>query len=288
VALQVAPPFGGLLLMAAFLLLGAGLSAAAGYQVVARSTRPESAFRGPSPALLLGLQLVLSVAFGLAWLVLGVPDPTSSAFGFIVISVTLLVTYVVVVWLFGIRTGALTWHDLGLPTNPTMARVLRDIGLGAVTMLVVWPAVTALAAILAVFLDSHTVQVVPEAQSLGDVLLTALGAGILVPMGEELFFRGYALTAWLRDRGPRSALIRSTLFFAFAHVLGVTAGTFDEGVRQAVLTVVVITPVGAALGLLFLRRGLVASIAGHATFNLISVLVVSLAQLLPPSGPPAG
>jgi len=49
----------------------------------------------------------------------------------------------------------------------------------------------------------------------------------------------------------------------------------------------VITPVGAVLGWLFLRRGLVASIAGHATFNLIGVLLVALTQLLP-TGPLPG
>jgi membrane protease YdiL (CAAX protease family) len=118
-------------------------------------------------------------------------------------------------------------------------------------------------------------------------LLTVIGAGILVPIGEEVLFRGYALTAWLRDRGPRSALIRSTIFFAFAHVLGVTATTFDGGVRQALLTVVVITPVGAALGWLFMRRGLIASISAHATFNIISTLLVALAQLLPQVPPTA-
>ncbi len=64
-----------------------------------------------------------------------------------------------------------------------------------------------------------------------------------------------------------------------------TAATFDDGVRQALLTVVVITPVGVTLGWLFLRRGLVASIAGHATFNLIGVVLIALAQNLLPPGP---
>ena len=154
-------------------------------------------------------------------------------------------------------------------------------------MLVVWPLVTVLTALLALTLNSSPPDVVPQVRSGFDILLTALGAAFLVPIGEELLFRGYSLTAWLRDRGPRSALVRSTLFFAFAHVLGVTAATFDEGVRQAVLTVVVITPVGATLGWLFLRRGLIASIAGHATFNLISVLLIALAQNLPQVSPPA-
>jgi len=272
--------------MAALLLLFLGLSSAAGYQIVARRARPAAMFHGASPLLLLGLQLVISIAFGTAWLALGLPDPATSAAGFLIISITLLASYFLVVWLFGVRSGAMTWQDLGIPKPAPLGRVLGDIGFGAGVMVIVWPLATGLAAILATLLDSSTPDIIPPVVTPLELALTALGAGLLVPIGEELLFRGYSLTAWLRDLGPRSALIRSTVFFAFAHILSVTASTFDSGLRQALLTVVVITPVGAALGWIFLRRGLIASIAGHATFNLIGVLLLALAQLLP-QVPPA-
>ncbi|MEO6349764.1 MAG: type II CAAX endopeptidase family protein [Candidatus Limnocylindrales bacterium] len=284
IAIQVAPPAGGLLLMTALLSVAVGFAASAGYQVIARASRPASAFRSASPAIVLALQLVLSLVLGTVWVVLGVPDPRESAPGFLVISLTLLASYMFVVWLFGVRTGAMRWRDMGVPVlsgRLAWAQIGRDVGFGGITMLIMWPLVTFLAGLLALGLGTRTADVVPDPVSSIDVLLTALGAGLFVPIGEEVFFRGYALTAWLRDRGARSALIRSTLFFAFAHVLGVTATTFDQGWRQALLTVVVITPVGAALGWLFLRRGLFCSIAGHATFNLVSVLAVTVAQSLP-------
>src|SRR6186997_186957 len=101
IALQTPPPVGGLLLMGALLTLAVGFASAAGYQIIARRSRPESAFHGASPLLLLGIQLVMSVAFGIAWLVLGVPDPSGSAIGFLVIALTLLVSYFLVVWIFG-------------------------------------------------------------------------------------------------------------------------------------------------------------------------------------------
>jgi membrane protease YdiL (CAAX protease family) len=287
VAVQTRPPVGGLLLMGALLTLFLGLSAAAGYQIVARRSRPEAMFHGASPLLLLGLQLVISIAFGTAWLALGLPDPATSALGFLIISITLLAGYFLVVWLFGVRSGAMTWQDLGVPASRSASRWLSDIGFGAGVMLIVWPLATGAAAILATLLDSSTPDIVPPVATPLELALTALSAGILVPIGEELLFRGYSLTAWLRDLGPRSALIRSTLFFAFAHILSVTATSFDAGVRQALLTVVVITPVGAALGWIFLRRGLIASIAGHATFNLIGVVLLALTQLFPVT-PPAG
>jgi membrane protease YdiL (CAAX protease family) len=269
------------------LTIAAGFASAAGYQVIARSTRPPGAFRGPSPPLLLGIQLVLSIGLGLAWVALGLPDPATSAIGFLVISITLLSTYFLVVWLFGIRTGAVTWADLGIPQPLTASRIGEDLAVGVAAGALVWPVAIGLSAILVALLNSRPPEVIPPVQSAGEVLLTVVGAAILVPVGEELLFRGYALTAWWRDRGPRSALVRSTLFFAFAHIIGVTAATFDDGVRQALLTVVVITPVGVALGLVFMRRGLIASITAHATFNLISTLLVALAQLLPEL-PPSG
>ena len=285
IAVQVAPPLAGVLLMAALVTLAIGLATTAGYQVVARSDRPANRFQGPSPVLLLGLQLVVSLAIGSVLLAAGLPDPRNSSVGFVAVSATLMASYLFVVWLFGVRSGALSWRDMGVPDlrrRGAWVEAATAIGLGGVTLVLAWPVVTILAGLLALLLNSSPPEVVPPAGTSSDLLLTAIGAALLVPIGEEVLFRGYALTAWLRDLGPRKALIRSTLFFAFAHILGVTALTFDEGWRQALLTVVVITPVGAALGWIFLRRGLLAAIAGHATFNLLSVLTVALAQSLPP------
>ena len=78
-----------------------------------------------------------------------------------------------------------------------------------------------------------------------------LAAAVVAPIGEEAFFRGFALTAWWRDLGPRSALIRSALFFAVVHILNIEvapdqAGT---GLAQALLAFLVILPLGVVLGL---------------------------------------
>ncbi|MDL2335538.1 MAG: CPBP family intramembrane metalloprotease, partial [Chloroflexota bacterium] len=105
-----------------------------------------------------------------------------------------------------------------------------------------------------------------------------------VPIGEELFFRGFTVTAWLRDLGERSALIRATVFFALVHIVTISSDTFIGGVKQAILVLAIIGPIGFALGWLYLKRGLIASIGGHAAFNLFGVLVMVLAQYLPPPG----
>ena len=285
------PDIGRLLLLAALVPTALGLSSAAGYQVIARAQRPASEYRGPSPLILFGLQLVLANVLAGALLLLGLPDLGSSSVAFLAIATTLALSYLVVVSLFVVRTGALSWRELGLPVGAPFGRVLTDAGFGALTMLVLWVPVTILAALLTVLLGTGTANVVPEPSNLTDFLLLALGAAVLVPIGEEVFFRGLALTAWLRDRGVRSALIRSTVFFALVHSLNINVepgpGAAWDGARQALLTVVVIAPVGLALGWLFLRRGLVAAIAGHASFNFIGVVLLALAQNLP-EGPPPG
>lgn len=276
IAVQTPPPVGTLFLLGSLVALGLGFSAAAGYQIVVRSTRPESAFHGASPPLLLGIQIVLSVVFSTPLALLGVDVKTPV--GFLFASVALFLAYALVVWLFGFRTSAISWRDLGYVQRPNASRILGDVGTGFVAALLLWPITTTLLVILSLLLDTTTAEIVPAPTSALDVVLLALAVAILVPIGEELLFRGYSVTAWLKDLGARTALIRSTVFFAFVHVLNIQSETFEAGARQVILTVAVIAPVGLVLGWLFLRRGIVASITGHATFNGIAVVLLTLAQ----------
>jgi membrane protease YdiL (CAAX protease family) len=274
------PPLRGLLVMAALLSLLLGLGAACGYQILARRSRPAERFRGPAPVLLFGFRFVLVNAVSLVLLTLGVPL-ADSPFGFFAATVVLLLGYITVVWLFGLRSGAVTWRDMGLLPERGIGRLLADIGVGAGVMLGVALAAGLLGGLLARFLGVEAPGVVPVPKTAPEILLIALGAGLLVPIGEELFFRGYSLTAWWRDLGPRAALWRATVFFAVVHIATLSSATFGEGVRQAILVLAVIGPVGYALGWLFMRRGLVAAIAGHVAFNLFGVLSLVLSQYLP-------
>lgn len=96
-------------------------------------------------------------------------------------------------------------------------------------------------------------------------LWLVLGAVVLVvvaPVVEELVFRGFLLEAF-RARGPQTAVIVSAVAFAAAHL------------NPAQLRYYAV--MGAAFALLYLRRGLVGSIAAHAAFNatLLAVALVS-------------
>jgi membrane protease YdiL (CAAX protease family) len=277
VAVQVGGSVGGVLLMGSLLLILIGFASAAGYQLVVRATRPAAAFRGPSPLLVFGVQVVLVNLVTIVLIVLHVPG-TDDPVGFLITTLVLLAGYVSVVWLFGIRSGALTWRGLGIGDDHSAGRFATDIATGFTAMFIVAFAAALWAGLLAQLLGTDAPAVVPAPQSASGLVLVALGAGLIVPIGEEILFRGYSMTAWLRDLGPRSALIRSTVFFALVHIATITSATFIDGAKQALLVVAVIAPVGLTLGWLFLRRGLVASIAGHATFNLIGVLLMALAR----------
>jgi membrane protease YdiL (CAAX protease family) len=270
----------GVLLSLGLFLLVAGLSAAGGYQVVARRSRSAVRFTGPSPFLLFGLIVALVSAAQLILVALGV-DLQTTAVGFLTSAVLLLAAYVVVVWLFGFRTEALDLRALGIVSGRGIGRWISDAAFGAVTMIVVAFAVGIWGSLIATLLDTTTPDIVPVPTAGTDAILVALAACVLIPIGEELFFRGYALTAWRLDMSDRPALIRATVFFALIHLLNVTVDPSVPnatliGLKQAALEFLVIAPVGLALGLLFLRRGIVASIAGHAAFNSFGIIILIL------------
>jgi membrane protease YdiL (CAAX protease family) len=265
-------------------LLAAGLAAAAGYQIVARRSRPADRFRGASPLILFALQVVLVSIAGALLLILGVPLE-GTGLAFLTVAVVLLAAYGLVVWLWGFRSGALSARDVGWPVGARWTRWPADVGVGAGLFVLVAIAASLWGAIVALLLDTTSPEVVPIPTGPDDILFVVLGACVLIPIGEELFFRGYSLTAWLRDLGPVSALVRSTLFFTLVHIANIDVAATPEGavigLKQAILTIVVLAPVGYALGWIFLRRGLVAAIAGHAAFNLYGVLGLLLAESLP-------
>lgn len=283
IGLAADSPLRGILVMAALAALLLGIVAAAGYQLIARRGRAVERYRGPAPLVLFFFQFALVNAVSLVIYALGAPLPDNPA-GFLIATVVLLVGYVAVVWLFVVRTGALGWREIVRAQPLDASRVAFDIAIGAATMFGVALVAGILGGLLARLMDTQAPDVVPAPTTSLDILMVAVGAGLLVPIGEELFFRGFTLTAWLRDLGPRSALIRATVFFALVHIVTLSSDTFLNGVKQAVLVLAVIGPVGLALGWLYLRRGLVASIAGHAAFNLFGLLVLVLAQYLPPPG----
>jgi membrane protease YdiL (CAAX protease family) len=262
--------------------LGLGLATAAGYQVVARADRHPSRYRGPSPFLLFGVVLVVGALLSGLLGSVGLADGTRPL-GFLVGLLVVAVTYLGCVTLFVVRTGALSWTDMGWPTDPRdrVARSLRAIGTAVIVLVPLTIALSLVGGIVALLLGVDAPDVLPATQTSADALAVAIAAAVVAPVGEEAFFRGFALSAWLRDLGPRAALWRSAAFFAFVHIVNISADTFGQGLGQAILEFVVILPLGLALGWLFLRHGLTGAIAGHVTYNAFLLLLLLIRSLAP-------
>ena len=124
----------------------------------------------------------------------------------------------------------------------------------------------------------------PPTGELSGLLLQLLVGAIIAPIAEEILFRGFAVTAWRRSIGASRAIVRATLLFALAHVVGV-APTDDFGQALGLIAVGAGTrlPVAWVLGWVFVRRGSIwAPIGLHATFNAVLLILAHVAQVAAP------
>ena len=279
---------GQLLIGLGSVVLTVGLAAACGYQIVERADRHPERYRGPSPLLVFFTFFFALALVGLVAFVAGDMDPTSP-FGFLVAGLLQAVAYAVVVWIFVVRSGALSWADMGWPTwqGSALRDILRAVGASIAIMLPATFGVLIFGGLLAMILGVEAPDVLPTPSDALEGLAVVLVASILAPVGEELFFRGFALTAWGRDLGARSAIIRSAIFFALIHIVNITSGTFSEGAAQALLQTAVILPLGFVLGWLFVRHGMAGAIGGHLTYNSLLLVLLVVATYLPGSELPA-
>jgi len=285
VAISAQPSAGKVLLeLAGIAGLGLGLSSAAGYQLLARADRHPSLYRGPSPLILFGVVLAASTLGKALLSALGVADP-ALPLGFLIAVGIIAVCYVASIWLFVVRGGALSWHDMGWPTVGArrLAGALEAVVVAVMVMLPTTFVILLFGALVAKVLGVQAPDPLPVRHDAAEALMVALAVAVVAPIGEEAFFRGFAMTAWLRDLGPRSALLRGAFFFAIVHILNVSVeeGHAAEGFGQAILEFVVILPLGTVLGWLFLRRGIVGSIAGHMTYNGLLLALVAVRAVVP-------
>ncbi|MDQ3871464.1 MAG: CPBP family intramembrane metalloprotease [Chloroflexota bacterium] len=190
--------------------------------------------------------------------------------------------YVATVTSFVRRTGALSWQEMGWPARHGWrpGRIIEDAAAAIALMAPAFIAVSVLGGLLASLLDVRLESPLPIPRTSAEAAALAVAAVVVAPIGEELFFRGFALTAWQRDLGVRAALVRSSIFFAAVHLANLSATTAREGLLLAFVAFVVYLPVAFLLGWLFQRRGIVASILGHSAANGTGLLLAALAERL--------
>jgi membrane protease YdiL (CAAX protease family) len=169
-------------------------------------------------------------------------------------------------YLVGVRRGRIDLRASGL-VPPRLSLYWLATGFSLSLVLIPLRGVTALAVQTALgenlnALDERLGVLAPGGFTWPTFLITLVGAGILAPVAEELFFRG-ALYPWFRRRfGVTVGVLASSLLFSLGHIdtAGVAASAFV---------------LGAANALVYERsKTLWAPIVMHMTTNVLAVLII--------------
>ncbi|MGZ6265682.1 MAG: CPBP family intramembrane glutamic endopeptidase [Candidatus Limnocylindrales bacterium] len=280
----------------------AGLIASAIAQSRQRRADGWRDYSGPSPFLVLGALLAVVTGIGLPFsrVLTAAGVDTESAFGALLQLLVYLGAYLGLVHFLAVRTGALTWRDLlrprrlapdpddwasatpittfggpvGPPATGGQSRVRGPIGDVLLALAMLLPILflsgivnEALLAVLGLRTSDLT-SPVPTSSTGPDPLIAILTVALIVPIGEEVFFRGFATNAWGCSLGRNQAILRGALFFAFVHVLNVSSTEPGLALRMAAFNFGARIPVAIALTWLYYRRrSILASGALHASYN---------------------
>jgi len=256
-----------LLLAVGGLLLVIGLVLNAIRSLVVRAALPPERYRGPAVLVLLLMAVILGtvVALGAGRTALALFDG-----GELSVGGSLLLLTSTQIGLLAITGGLVV-----LPRALAGVRLVGPTGLGRSLLIgfaaaiPAWIGATLLGALAAFGLEAVGLR--EEAGPLdtflarGDPTVILVAFLLVAPVAEEIFFRGVAFNAWERERGPWVAVVGSALLFAAIH--------------SSLFALVPIFALGVILALLYRStRSLVATMAMHAGFNAISVILALLVR----------
>jgi membrane protease YdiL (CAAX protease family) len=162
--------------------------------------------------LLAGLTIVLSAGLGAYLSARGRTLAPASGLVTLLVELALLIP----VWWFGLRKYRLSWRDFGL--RPFSAA--RGLGLGCAFVLVAFWFNMA----WTLFLSLLGLRAQPDILPLfgggvGGLLLALFTGGLIAPLAEELFFRGFVFAGLQQRLGLRRALVLNGVLFAVMHIL---------------------------------------------------------------------
>jgi membrane protease YdiL (CAAX protease family) len=271
---------GPILLVVGVALLAIGLLAGAGSQALERKARGTQSYTGPSPVLVFAASIPIAylLAVGLGSVLDATRATVSRPFAELLLLSLQAAAYFIVVALLVVGTGALTWREMGYVSG--FRRAVTDLAYGGLFAAPVIGLTVIVTAILVALFRVVPESPLPPTGDTPGLLLHLIAGAIIAPVGEETLFRGVATTAWVRSRGVREGIIRSAIFFAFAHVLLIGGSSVGEGLALAMVAFAGRLPVALVLGWVFVKRqSIYASIGLHATFNaFLLVLAESAAR----------
>ncbi len=205
------------LILLGVLLAGSGL----GYYVLAPGFRGPLAAREGIGTHRLVLTSTLFVVLASNLVPMGAalfrrPEGLCTVPGFLSAALSVDFALLGVTYLRFIRPGVLTLDRLGLRRG----RLLPDVGFGILVGVAVLVVSASIQAALDRFgvrqtqlLDFRCIRQFP----LAGFLAVVLAGGVLAPIAEELFFRGFVFRSYLTTRGPLVAYTLSSVLFASLH-----------------------------------------------------------------------
>lgn len=255
----------------------AGLVMNAVRAVIVRGALPPSRYRGPSIIVLL---LIATIVASFGVLGAGTDLLALQSGGALTVGGSLLVLTITQIGL--VSTAVLF---VALPKALAGVRLLPDrragrtVLLGLVLATPAWIGATLLGAILERLLElfgRHAeAGIVDVAVMRIDPTVLLLAFVLVAPVAEELFFRGVVYNAWLREYGPRVAILGSAALFGAIH----TNTQSPDALIGSVVSIVPIFGLGIVLALVYrATASLAASMALHAGFNAISVAIALLVR----------
>jgi hypothetical protein len=267
------------LVMVGLVLLSIGLVAAAGSQGIERRVRGMAGYAGPSPLLVFAASIPVSV---LAVIVVGLPlglagVPLDGPFAALLSVALQAFVYIALIRLLVVDTGALGWREMGLRA-PDLSAIGEMIGGALWAAPVIVATIPVSLILLAIFPVTPESPLPPTGEAVGIALSLVAGA-LVAPFGEEVLFRGFATTAWVRGVGVRQGVLRAGLVFAVAHVLTTSGTSAGDAFGLAVVGFGTRVPIALALGWLFVRRGTIWAPFGlHAAFNAVLLVIAEVAD----------
>lgn len=216
-----------------------------------------------------GSFVLLSTLFGLL-----LPEITMATV--VLLYLTNIFVFIGTVYLLGVRRGKISWREIGfLPPRWDW----RWLTIALALTVIILPLRTCLGLLVLELLGQDL-----ESLALREALFTAGGssllnflvtltlAGLLIPVAEELFFRGLLFT-WFRRRLPLwGATLASSILFSLGHAdsPAVVATSFVIGVVNALIYE--------------LTGSIWTAIAVHAINNTLAAILVFVGSFLSPSG----
>ena len=270
-ALQLGTPAAAVTMLVALIggatALVVGLVMHAVRSVVVRETLPQERYRGPSIIVLWLLATVAAnlavvpVASDLARILTG---EGASAYGTLVTLTVTQAGLVAAATLLVFAPRALAGLRL-IPRRGLLTSVAIGLGLAVPS----WIGAQIIGYLTVRLLEPFGLRpeagVADAALSNADPVVLALALVVVAPIAEELFFRGVVYNAWEREYGPTRAIYGSAILFAVIH--------------GSAFVIPSILALGIVLALLFrATRSLPATIALHAAFNGITVLIALLVR----------